>query len=106
MKEVGALWRKHKADSGGGMTSMRGGAMKGGSAKKAAKRPKSKDYAVLAGRGMGGYQPGVMTGGALKPVNEMVGSGFGDDALEVVGKVGKAVAPWAGAVGTVLPFFL
>ena len=123
MKEVGSAWREHKK-SGGSMTSMVGGgavhemkgaghvsghmtSMKGGSAKKAKKRPAAKpmkrDYAVLAGRGLGGYAPGTMTGGGLKPANEIVeGAGLGDDILDGVGKFGKAVAPYAPLLGLFL----
>lgn len=114
MKEVGAAWREHKK-AGGSMTSMVGGghapghmtSMRGGTAKKAKKRPAAKpmkrDYAVLAGRGLGGYAPGTMTGGGLKPANEIVeGAGLGNDILDGVGEFGKAVAPYAPLLGLFL----
>ena len=114
MKQVGEAWREHKK-TGGSMTSMVGGgavhemkgaghtSMRGGTAKKAKKRPAKRDYAVLAGRGLGGYAPGTMTGGGLRPANEIVsGAGLGEDILDGVGKVGKAVAPYAPLLGLFL----
>ena len=106
MAQVGEAWRAHKQQSGSGaITHMAGGGMRGGSAapKKKNKKPAPRrEYAVLAGRGLGGYPPSVMAGGSMKPVNQLVGGGLGDDILDGIGKVGKTIAPFAPLLGLFL----
>ena len=56
MAQVGEAWRAHKQQSGSGaVTHMAGGGMRGGSAapKKKKKAAPRREYAVLAGRGLG-----------------------------------------------------
>ena len=105
MAQVGEAWRAHKQQSGSGaITHMAGGGMRGGSAapKKKKKAAPRREYAVLAGRGLGGYPPSVMAGGSMKPVNQLVGGGLGDDILDGIGKVGKTIAPFAPLLGLFL----
>ena len=104
MAQVGEAWRAHKQQSGSGAsTHMAGGGMRGSAApKKKKKAAPRREYAVLAGRGLGGYPPSVMAGGSMKPVNQLVGGGLGDDILSGIGDFGKAVAPYAPLLGLFL----
>jgi hypothetical protein len=108
MKEVGALWRTQK-----------GGTMRGGAAirSKPRSKPKGRQVAVLAGRGMESYQADVMAGGGLKGANQMigghlkgggllganqmVGEGFFDDMARGLGQGFNIVGD---VVKTALPF--
>ena len=38
----------------------------------------------------------------MKPVNQLVGGGLGDDILDGIGKVGKTIAPFAPLLGLFL----